>query len=427
MQGSGKDGRITVEDARRALGAGRQARLILRDGTEGGLYLRAGGRGAVWWVEYKPPGRRPDGSRHPTRHLRLGSVQALSPDDARQRAAKAKHAVLDGCDPVEERRIAQARAVAPGWAQVKADYLKHMERRLPNARSRQNEDTYLAHLFEARDGAAPRLDPDAPLRSLDLAAVHRLLDALPAEGTIARQVLGALGRLLDWAIGRGLVDVANPVRLLPRGARPKKAAPRMRTLSPSEIGSLWKGAGKLAALECNLLRMMLAVPLRKSEIAAIEWSWIDRKGGTITLPDRIMKNGQAHAIPLGDLGRRVLDAIADGREWPTEGRVFVSDNKRTVDWARFKGRVDRAAPLPAEWTFHDFRRSFVSALAEAGHDEAVLDAMLAHRASATRSGVLGVYQTARKLPAQRAAMAAWDRLIDGQIGEGGGKVVPLRA
>jgi integrase len=44
------------------------------------------------------------------------------------------------------------------------------------------------------------------------------------------------------------------------------------------------------------------------------------------------------------------------------------------------------------WTWHDFRRSFASALGENGIPELVADAVLNHRQAATRGGVLGVYQ-----------------------------------
>jgi integrase len=420
-QGTGQDGRITLADVRealrevrQALAAGKRLRLLIRDGVVHGLYLRAGVRGAQWWIEFKPPGHNRNGRRHSTRHFKLGNVQALSPDDARRLAAQDKQRVLDGQDLKAARQAAQARAVAPGWALVRNDYLAHLQRRLPNPRSRQNEVTYIEAVFEL-------LDPRRPLRELGLADIHRLIDALPREGVLARQRLGALGRLLDWARAREITDVANPVRLLPRGARPRKPAARQRALSIGELAALWHGAETLVTLERNLLRLLIALPLRKGEASMLEWRWIDRVVGTVTLPDKIMKNGAAHSIPLGMLARQVLDQIADGT-WPTTGRVFRSNNARVAEWGRFKKRIDAAVSLPA-WTFHDFRRSFVSILAEHGHAEAVLDAMLAHRASGTRSGVLGVYQTSRRLPEQHKAMAAWDALLSAAIG---GQVVQLR-
>jgi integrase len=81
------------------------------------------------------------------------------------------------------------------------------------------------------------------------------------------------------------------------------------------------------------------------------------------------------------------------------------------------------------WVWHDFRRSFATALAESGVSETVADAVLNHRQSATRGGVLGVYQRASRWPEQVAAMKAWWRLLDAALhpDDAGSKVVPLIA
>jgi hypothetical protein len=63
------------------------------------------------------------------------------------------------------------------------------------------------------------------------------------------------------------------------------------------------------------------------------------------------------------------------------------------------------------WAWHDMRRSFATALGEAGIAEAVADAVLNHRQSATRGGVLGVYQRASRWPEQVNAMNRWGRLL----------------
>jgi hypothetical protein len=67
---------------------------------------------------------------------------------------------------------------------------------------------------------------------------------------------------------------------------------------------------------------------------------------------------------------------------------------------------NNGAPLD-RWTWHDFRRSFASALGEASIPEAVADAVLNHRQAATRGGVLGVYQRSSRWPEQVRAMELW--------------------
>jgi integrase len=79
-----------------------------------------------------------------------------------------------------------------------------------------------------------------------------------------------------------------------------------------------------------------------------------------------------------------------------------------------KVELSKAAALTG-WTWHDFRRSFATALGEAGIPEVVADAVLNHRQSATRGGVLGVYQRASRWPEQVKAMELWGRLLAAAI------------
>ena len=98
---------------------------------------------------------------------------------------------------------------------------------------------------------------------------------------------------------------------------------------------------------------------------------------------------------------------------PSAGPVFTAprSGKALTTWHKAKAELDQAAELVG-WRLHDTRRSFVTALAEAGVPaEVVADAILNHRQSATRGGVLGVYQQATRLPEQRAAMDRWGQLL----------------
>ncbi len=82
------------------------------------------------------------------------------------------------------------------------------------------------------------------------------------------------------------------------------------------------------------------------------------------------------------------------------------------------------------WQWHDFRRSFVTALGERGIPEPVADAVLNHRQAATRGGVLGVYQQAQqRWPEQVCAIQLWGEMLAAAL-EGrdpGAEVVTLTA
>ena len=105
--------------------------------------------------------------------------------------------------------------------------------------------------------------------------------------------------------------------------------------------------------------------------------------------------------------------IAAGK--PTSGLVFPAPRSgKVVDtFGDIKTLLDEQMPNLLDWQFHDLRRTYATALGEAGIPEAVADAVLNHRQSATRGGVLGVYQLAQRWPDRVAAMKYWgDALIN---------------
>ena len=70
---------------------------------------------------------------------------------------------------------------------------------------------------------------------------------------------------------------------------------------------------------------------------------------------------------------------------------------------------------------------FLHQVGRGGVPETVADAVLNHRQSATRGGVLGVYQRASRWPEQVKAMELWGRLLADAIEgrETDAKVVPM--
>jgi hypothetical protein len=70
---------------------------------------------------------------------------------------------------------------------------------------------------------------------------------------------------------------------------------------------------------------------------------------------------------------------ASERDWRFGAGVSCSDIGRVVDtFSSIKANLAEAT-LVTGWTWHDFRRSFATALGGAGIPEAVADAVLNHR------------------------------------------------
>jgi integrase len=211
----------------------------------------------------------------------------------------------------------------------------------------------------------------------------------------------------------------NPALRVTKKQRPKPPAPRRRCPSLDTIRAAWATADRLPfATWRDLSRFLLLVPCRTGEAAAMTGDQLDLEAAVWRQPGLLTKNGEPHAFFLPPAALRLVAERANGKA-PTFagerlGRPFNSFKAMLV--------AVHAASGTTGWSWHDLRRAFVSHLAELGHSEAVLDAILNHRQSASRGGVLGVYQTASRSGDQRRAMEDWARLVTGQ----GAALVQLR-
>jgi integrase len=124
------------------------------------------------------------------------------------------------------------------------------------------------------------------------------------------------------------------------------------------------------------------------------------------------KNRDQHRLHLHPLALDILRRRHEAAGEPRTGLVFPApQSRKALDvFTDVKNALAATAGLTG-WTWHDFRRSFATALGEASIPETVADAILNHRQSATRGGVLGVYQRASRWPEQVRAMELWGQLL----------------
>ncbi|WP_158920656.1 tyrosine-type recombinase/integrase [Acidisphaera sp. S103] len=193
---------------------------------------------------------------------------------------------------------------------------------------------------------------------------------------------------------------------------------------------------------------------RRGEAAKLEWPHLDLMNAEWRQSDQLTKNNDPHRLHLHPLAVEVLRAR--WRAWaeaqsgnpeaaerlmskglPRSGLVFPAprSGKKIDTFSKIKvaltaaTRSDDNDDALTGWNWHDFRRSFASALGEAGIPEAVADAVLNHRQAATRGGVLGVYQRSSRWPEQVKAMQLWGRLLADALGgkHADASVVPINA
>ena len=354
-------------------------RLIIRDKDCRGLALIVNPTGMAWSYAYRPRGTDPlTGRRWPNRTVTLGNPETHSPDDARTAANRIKGQAKAGADPAAEKR-AKAEAERRKWGatlqRLAEEYAKALPKR-PKLRGTGtvSPDYVAEELAQVQMALADMSAEGTPAADLTPADVRRLL-ARTGKDTNPRARFGALSRFLDWCQDAGHVQ-ANPCAMIGRSRRPKAPQARAHYLTPAELARLWRAAERLREpVWRDLVRFLIAVPCRRGEATHLDWSHLDLSTAEWRQPGKLTKNRDPHRLHLHPLALDVLGARrgATGGKGlvfpaPTSGGMVdtFSDLKASLAEATKPEDDDAQDGALIGWTWHDFRRSFATALGEAG-------------------------------------------------------------
>lgn len=210
--------------------------------------------------------------------------------------------------------------------------------------------------------------------------------------------------LLNWAVREEFLE-ANPLAGM-RWFRPPK--PRERVLNEKEIGEvMWKA--KLAPYPFgDIVTFLVLTGMRRGEVVALRWDWIDQSERLIMLPADATKNGRPHALPYGDLVAGSLSSLPEMGDYlfPSnggKGPVFSGWGK---SFERFVGTLENVGAF----TLHDLRRTFATSHAKLGTPIHVTEKLLNH-VSGTISGVAAIYNRHSYLEEMRDAMSMYDEYL----------------
>ena len=198
-----------------------------------------------------------------------------------------------------------------------------------------------------------------------------------------------------------------------------------QSLNEDEIVAVWRGASAIGGPFGGLVKMGLLTGLRRGELAAMRWDWVDRQSLRITVPGKVMKNGREHAAPITSL------VATTARRNPRPRRRAgvperTSPRRRDADVGLVEmiTRLRQTSGVKGVG-LHDLRRTYRSALAELGVREEIAEAMIAHR----RSGLVARYNRAELWGQRREAaekLDAWlSALVKRTDGGEAANVVPL--
>lgn len=339
-------------------------RRDLWDALVPGLSLRVTASGAKsWTVVARLRGKV-------VRH-KLGGFPAMSLAQARDKARESLEAFQEGKHPNARRGLSSAEA----WALYFKDHRAGEEHKRALG--------YIwAKYLEPRFGGLP---PAEIQRSEAAALFAEIARTKPVQ---ALHTQSALSHFLAWAVDRGLLEVSPIVGLRP----PVRKRSRDRVYTDPELRAIWTVTGKLSRYG-TFVRLLLATAQRRSHVWKIDWNQVDLSRRLWTAPT---KAGRLFPCPLSPLALSLLGE-------PGEGRLFPA----RPDWSALASAVRGGDGVPADFRFHDLRRTAATRMAELGVKREVVDAVLDHAAG----GVTGIYNRYAYVEEMRQALEAWgDRL-----------------
>jgi integrase len=211
---------------------------------------------------------------------------------------------------------------------------------------------------------------------------------------------------------------------------PRAANARDRVLTDNELVLVLSATRTLGIVFGAFFELLAITGQRRSEVAGLDWSELNREEGLWILPEKRCKNGVTHLVPLSTAAIGILDRLSGCDEqpmstWPTNGLVFTTKGKTPISgFSRAKKLLDaamlkiakekalEAGKEPetiaiADWRIHDLRRTMATGFQKLGIRFVVTEATLNHVSGMSRAGVAGVYQQHDWKEEKREALEKW--------------------
>jgi integrase len=415
-------GALTVKRVEKALRAGKP--LTMYDGHGLRLVIR-GPHSAAWETRIQRDGR--------VSWPNVGPAWKLTLAEARERNRQLHLLADTGVDPVAQKRAAKLQRQLDAARSV--TFAEAFSRFYGEHRTKWSSPKYAAQWSEAVGTYVLPLIGQLPVSAIDVPTVLAVMEQpiaasrhgpagrfWQARHVTARNVLGRIAAVLDWAKARRLREGDNPAswdvigKVLPSlpSARHHAALPFKDV--PGFVGELCAHGGVAAAA----LQFAILTASRAQEALEARWGEFDLDAAIWTVPAARMKMRREHRVPLAP------EAVALLRELPREGDgpfVFIGAvRERPVSYTAVKNLLRQLRP---GITLHGFRSSFRDWAGERTafpHD--VCEAALAHIRG---DKAVQAYARGDLLDRRRQLMAAWARYCNEPMKAGDvGAVLPLR-
>lgn len=351
------------------------------------------------------------------REMGFGPLHTITLANARVMAQDARKALLEGIDPIEQRKARREEAARAAAATM--TFKQCAEAFIESNKAAWGSTVHAKQWPSTmRDYVYPVIG-DLPVRDIDVALVLKVIEPIwTAKIETASRVRQRIEKVLSWATVSGYRSGENPARwaghldhMLPAKAKVAKVQhqPAMEYSQLPEFMALLRRRKSTSALA---LQFTILTGVRTSATSDAVWSEIDRKEKTWTIPgSRKGMKGKTHIVPLTDDMLAILDQMA-GKDatyiFPGSGKSGGLSNMAQAEMLKgINGDppryVDRATGRAA--TVHGFRSTFRDwAGEETSHPGDVIEMAMSHT---IRNKVEAAYRRRDMLAKRRALMEDW--------------------
>jgi integrase len=373
-----------------------------------GLYLQVSKQGTKSWLyRYTSPLTKT------RREMGLGSFNYVSLAQARQHAIEGKRLVINGKDPIEERKKEQIKVqlkqtrnmtfkeIAEACIAAKAPEWKSAKH------SQQWSNSLEAHAF-------PILG-EMPISDISTDLILKVLEPIwITKAETASRIRQRIETIWDYGKARNYVSGENPARLrghldkiLSKTAKVKRVR-HFPALPYEDMGIFLQELRQRKGYSALALEFLILTAARTGEIIGAKWAEIDLEKKVWIVPADRMKMGKEHRVPLCSRAIEILTNITSNRN--PEEHVFSGwkqntglSNNALLALLKKMGRSDITA--------HGFRSTFRDWAAEEAYTFAneTIELALAH---AIKNKAEAAYRRGDQLERRRELMTAWSEYID---------------
>ncbi len=364
----------------------------------GGLYLLVTRSGSKYWrLKYRIDGKE--------KVLAIGVYPTITLAEARKKRDDAKRQLSDGVDPNKIKKDKKRDSKFDGSNTFKSIALEWYEGR----KDRWSEG-YRDDMMEAFENDVFPYIGDRPIAEIKPLELLEVLSIMEKRGVTEKlkKVRQRCGEVWKYAIITGRAEY-NPAPDLASAFIPHQRENYPYLLAdelPEFLSSVDKYQG--SQIVRTALNILMLTGLRPGELRKSEWSFIDFESRTWKLPEKIMKMGRVHVVPMSDQVISLLRQIQ-----PISGDyqyIFPSrtNHKKHLSEMAINTMIGRMG-YRGRATGHGFRHTMSTILHEKGFNTAWIELQLAH---VDKNSIRGTYNHALYLEGRREMMQWYADYID---------------